>query len=113
MGKRCARDERKEQYWRGLVADWQASGLSVRAFCRRRLLSEASFYGWRRELRERDAVAGRSAFVPVQVVDSEAAVSPGFGIEVVLSGERSVRIGPGFDADTLRRVLAVLEEESC
>jgi hypothetical protein len=44
----------KERFWRKQVEAWQRSGLSVREFCRRRGLSEASFYAWRRELPLRD-----------------------------------------------------------
>lgn len=45
----------KEQFWRGCIARWRSSGLSVRDFCRRAALSEPSFYAWRRELARRDA----------------------------------------------------------
>jgi hypothetical protein len=34
-------------------------------------------------------------------------------IEVSLGGGRSVRVGPGFDEATLRRVIAALETPSC
>ena len=62
-----ARDERKERQWRGMIGEWQASGLSVRAFCERRGLTVGSFYAWRRVLERR--AAGKAAFVPVQVLD--------------------------------------------
>src|SRR5438477_9200666 len=61
-----ARDEQKERQWRQWIAEWRASGLSVRAFCDRRGLATPSFYHWRRVLRRRAAEA--AAFVPVQVV---------------------------------------------
>lgn len=48
------RDLEKEQYWRLAIDEHGGSGLSVRAFCHREGLSEASFYAWRRELRQRD-----------------------------------------------------------
>ncbi len=38
------RDERKEQQWQRWVAQWRASGLSVRAFCDRHGLATPSFY---------------------------------------------------------------------
>jgi hypothetical protein len=44
----------RAQFWREAVAGWQESGQSVRAFCRRRHLQEASFYFWGRTLQERD-----------------------------------------------------------
>jgi transposase-like protein len=100
------RDVRKEQQWRQRMEEWRASGLSVRAFCTRHGLSQPSFYAWRRELQRRDTE--QPAFVPVRVVDE---VVPARGVlEIVLANGRSVRVGPGFDAATLRQVVAVLEE---
>ena len=42
--------ERKRQRWPRELDRGQRSGESIRAFCQRRGLSEASFYGWRRRL---------------------------------------------------------------
>ena len=85
----------------------------MRAFCRLHDLSEPSMYGWRRTLAQRDADTVR--FVPVAIEADEetaAAGSDGEGrLELVLHGGRCLRIAPGFDADTLRQVLAVLEEQ--
>jgi hypothetical protein len=101
-------DSQKEQQWRRRLKEWQASGLSVRAFCKLRHLSQPSFYAWRRELAERDAL--RPAFVPVQVVGDESDGASDL-LELVLAGGRRVRVPAGFDAATLRRLLAVLEEQ--
>src|SRR5262249_61684194 len=46
-------DSGKERRWLEVMRAWQRSRLSVRHFCRRRGLSEPSFYAWRRVLRER------------------------------------------------------------
>jgi len=101
------RDQHKEQHWRQWIGAWRTSGLSVRAFCERRSLSEAHFYRWRRILQER--ATDRAAFVPVQLALADLA-APSGGVELVLTGGRTVRVAPGFDAPTLRRLLAVLEE---
>jgi transposase len=100
------RDLRKEQHWRRLIQLWKNSGLTVRAFCARHHITQPSFYAWRRELQQRDAA---NAFVPVRVVtdDQSASSTP---IEILLAGGRSVRITPGFDPATLRRLLSVLQE---
>ena len=103
-----ARDEAKEQQWRRRISQWRASGLSVRAFCARYGLATASFYHWRRVLERRGAEA--PAFVPVQVV-ADAVPAQASALEVVLVDGRVVRVVPGFDAATLRRLLAVLEGE--
>ena len=105
-----ARDDQKERQWRQWITEWRASGLSVRAFCGRRGLATPSFYHWRRVLQRR--AGEKSAFVPVQVV-AEAVPAPATGLEVVLTDGRVVRVAPGFDAATLRQLLAVLEGRPC
>ena len=101
-----AREERKERQWRRRISEWRASGLSVRAFCARHGLASASFYAWRGVPERRAAEHPES--VPVQVV-ADATPTQASALEVVLLGDRTVRIAPGFDAATLRRLLTVLE----
>jgi hypothetical protein len=105
------RDEEKERQWRRRIDQWRASGLSVRAFCARHGLATASFYNWRRVLQRR-AADEQPAFVPVHVV-AGAAPDQASALEVVLTDGRTVRVAPGFDATTLRRLLAVLEGRPC
>ncbi len=94
----------REQFWRGKLAEFAASGLSVQAFCRREALVESAFYFWRREIAGRDAkvaVAGKSkvkaskperpAFVPVPVASQPSSpTEPGLAIE--LRGGRVLRV---------------------
>lgn len=65
------RDPQREQFWRATLAEWSASGRTVRDYCRRHRLTETAFFYWRRELRRRGATpvpAASPAFVPVTVV---------------------------------------------
>jgi len=108
-------DPSKERFWRRMLAGWKTSGLTIRAYCHRQGLAEASFYTWRRQLaaRQRRDQASTPAtlplFVPVDVEDGVAAAV----LEVVLVGNRTIRVRPGFDRSTLAQVLALLEERSC
>jgi transposase-like protein len=111
------RDPGKEQFWRRLLAQWRDSGLSVRAFCRQHRLTEPNFYAWRRILDQRDAHGPR--FVPVRVVPepqppagNDSAPTAQAALELLLGPTRRLRIAPGFDAPTLRRLLALLEEKA-
>jgi transposase-like protein len=103
----------KERYWQSIVRRWERSKQTVRAFCGEHGLSEPSFYAWRRTLAERVQLAVEAkpgvlpAFVPVRVAPNSAATSV---LEVVAGSGRVVRVPPGFDAATLRSLLAVLEE---
>jgi hypothetical protein len=110
MAKGKQRDLHKEQQWRRWLRAWRASGWTVRAFCAEHGLSEQSFYAWRRTLSERDAEG--ALFVPVQVVADKPSVAAG-ALELVVSGNRTVLVRPGFDAATLRQLLAVLEDKPC
>jgi hypothetical protein len=50
--------------------------------------------------------------VPVQVV-TDPAPALASALELVLTDGRTVRVAPGFDAATLRQLLAVLEGRPC
>jgi hypothetical protein len=134
---RGQRDRAKEQYWRRHLAACRRSGQSVRTYCRVEGLSEPSFYAWRRVLTERGrehatsprlrentaavvgsraagaaeatAPAALSPFVPVRLVEDAAPAT----VEVVLRGGRVVRVAAGFAAQTLRAVVAALEDLPC
>lgn len=59
-------------YWRELMAEAAASGLSQRAFCRERGIAEPLFYHWRRVLAEEDARSARHATGPSARASVEA-----------------------------------------
>ena len=115
MPKRSAE---KEAFWRQALVDQQESGLSVRQFCRRKKIAEASFYGWKRELALRDrersgseghpgnASSPEQAFVPLRVTPAPLLVA---GLELLHPSGHVIRIPAGFDDETLRRVLSILE----
>lgn len=112
------RNPRKEQFWRDVMTRWRDSGLTVRAYCRRQRLSEASFYAWRQELAQRDEQAQPAAdaaavtFVPLTV--QAAACGPAeLPVEVVLANGRRLRVPVGVAPAVVRDLLAVLEETPC
>jgi hypothetical protein len=109
-------EQQKEQQWtrwRGLLSEQGESGQSIARFCRDRGLPLWQFYEWKRRLREAEV----KPFVAVEVVAAEAedatstAAVTSAAIEVRLCGGRSLLVGPGFEADHLRRLLVVLEQQ--
>jgi hypothetical protein len=99
--------------WRSLVSEQQASGQSVAAFCHERGMTSSQLFAWKKRLRE----AERAKFVEVQVAPrkephhSETTSERGRTIEIRLVRGCSLVVEPGFDADHLRALLAVLETE--
>ena len=103
------RSPERERFWREAVAGHKKSGLSVRAFCVDRGLSEPSFYAWRRELGQRGRAPmtpPAATFVPVQVVADST-------VEVVLPSGVVVRVPPATDAMAVARLVAALGSPSC
>ena len=101
-------DKGKERYWRRMIRERKALGVTVATFCQQRGISVHQYYWWQRQLRQRDgAVAVRQAtradaFVAVKV----AVCTP--PIELVHTSGCVIRVATGFDPDTLRGILATL-----
>jgi transposase-like protein len=47
----------REEHWRVVIAEQEASGKGIRDFCRERNLTEHSFYWWRQQLRKEKPIA--------------------------------------------------------
>jgi len=126
--------------WAGLIDEWKHSGLSLPKFCGRRGLKTTTMCGWvykpalKRAIetarrneevdRERPAKVRPSpglkaspAFVPVRLREliSGRTIEPidRSAIEVIVGAGRRVSVGPGFDSETLKRVIATLESSPC
>ena len=96
-----------------LVAEFESSGLKREAFCQQRGMAVGTLDKYRRR-----AHAGRRSsggpMVPVEVVWSTAQTSSSDtgrdGVLVVdLRSGRRIEVRRGFDAETLERLLAVLD----
>jgi hypothetical protein len=122
-----------ELQWRERIEAWRRSGQTQQEFCRAHGLSAGSFSHWKAELvrreglralvRAADAAAGgdRHERSPEALSWSEVrwpagaaeVAGAGGGFEIVLPRGWSVRLGPRFEAECLRRLLSVLEERPC
>jgi transposase len=95
-----------------LVAEYEASGLGCTAFCQQRglTLSTLARYRRRQEQTAGEAAEGKR-WLAVEVSGSAVVTSPekASGLAVVVPGGRRIEVGRGFDADTLQRLLAVVE----
>lgn len=135
MANRGERSVEKEAFWKLAVDEWRQAGTSVREFCRSNGLKESAFYFWRRELAKRQGLATAESgtrpartsapkletppaaslsptamFLPLTLRSQETAaseISEAGAIEIV-SGHHRVRVSPGFDEETLSRLLRLL-----
>ena len=124
-----------EQGWRERVDAWRRSGQKQVEYCRDHGIPESSLSRWKRELARRDqartlgaqrregaGVSGSAgvssgeelgwkqvAWPPAGAVAGEG----GSGLEVVLPNGWSIRLGPRFEAEALKRLLGVLGSVPC
>ncbi len=119
---RSERSVEKEQYWRLVVSEQRRSGLNIRMFCRRRAISEPSFYAWRKELRKRDAARAGSAggqLIPVSVVTANGENSTRIDaasnrhdtrgpLEIVAPSGFTLRFDHDTTSETISRLLDVI-----
>lgn len=115
---RKKQDEEKARFWQGTMREAARSGMSVRAFCRQRKLKEGQFYWWQRRLKQRRSPVCAGQRGSGRGPASFALVSddPGMrdaGLELVLGDGRRLRIHRGVDEQTLRAVLAAMEQPGC
>jgi hypothetical protein len=107
-------------HWRGLINDFQRSGMTHAEFCRRR---EISLHTFRKRLYGQKALAPgleRKAelvppeptrFVPVTLtppgdIPPVPATDP---LAILLPGGWRIVVGEGFDPETLRRLIDTIE----
>ena len=97
-----------------LVAEYEASGLTRDVFCQQRGLSVATLDKYRQRV-QKWARSGAGPMLPVEVVLSTAqgsnCAARGDGVLVVESRSgRRIEVGRGFDAETLERLLTILDK---
>jgi hypothetical protein len=95
-----------------LVAEHEASGLTRDVFCQQRGLSVVTLDKYRRRV-QKWARSGAGPMLPVEVVLSTGSncAARGYGVLVVESRSgRRIEVGRGFDAETLERLLTILDK---
>ena len=94
----------KEEQWKGLLAEWSASGLSREDFCKTKGVSVWALDYWRRKLRE-DRKGKNSRFVRVKPQPR----MNGAKIRIHLGGQMVVEIDGAVDEEELAKVLRAVK----
>jgi hypothetical protein len=117
MPRTCAVDLR----WNALLNDFRRRGPTQAEFCRLREISLRSFRNCLYQPRptkpapkdDHSAARADNDFLPVTVLPNPipmaAASQP--RLELVLSNERRIAVTPAFDPQTLRSLIAIVENE--
>ncbi len=79
------------------------------AYCRKRRLCVPHFYWWKKRVGEATATKFVEVRLPAPIAPGAAGDSR---VEVRLGNGRSLLVGPGFDAEHVRALLAVMESRA-
>lgn len=104
----------RREHWQQVIQRQQASGLPIQRFCQREHLAAATFFDWKRKIRQEQAASPAFTpatvnFAPVRIVPDASAAMPVGSIEIVLGRDRRIRLAGPVDKTALADVLAVLE----
>lgn len=118
----------RAHFWWDKIQAWRASGLSQGEFCEREGLNVGTMSRWKGRLCSLllnppsfalespvEQVGEDLSFIPVKVLDQEnpttdLEVETAPWLEIVLPGDRKVRVPSGFDPQSLKRLLETLED---
>jgi hypothetical protein len=108
--------------WNALIQDFRRSGLTQAEFCRRRQVSLHSFRKHLYQHRpsqpvpsdDRSSASTSHHFLPVTISpDPVASIAAHPHFELILSYGRRIAVAPGFDPQTLRHLIAIVEAHPC
>ena len=96
----------------GLVAEYEASGLSRQAFCNKHGLSLSTLNRHRKRQQMPSEPAETSGWVAVELSDAGQAPAsqPSSELSVLLSSCRRIEVRGGFDPKVLQQLVRVLEQ---
>ena len=91
--------------WRGHVEAWQRSGLRQAAYCRREGLRQGEFSLWKGRLTGQEQAKGGFATL---TLESTPPAGRDSALAIELPSGLRIAVAPGFDEQTLQRLLAAL-----
>jgi hypothetical protein len=102
---------RSRAEWSKQIALWRKSGLTARKFAAKAGLNAGTLTYWKYALgKEARLVSDRKTKFPL--IEMRGSVGRDDRFELELAGGRRLRVPATFEAEALRRLLAVLEERS-
>jgi hypothetical protein len=110
-------DQRRTRHqWQALVEGWAESGLTQKAYCTQQGISVTSFHRWREQLDQEAAVGDQALpeaapirLLPVQRHEAPTPLRSGPALTLVLATGLRVEVESHFEAETLRRLLGVVQ----
>lgn len=105
-GRRAVEYAEKRRLWQGRLDEWKDSGLTQAGYCRLHNLDARNFQYWKKRILPESCAAAALVEIPVGALSRRLPVGP--TLCLVIDGRYRIEIAPGFDADSLDRLVRVL-----
>lgn len=114
MGRMGSTTSVRARQMRGVLADWQGSGLTLREFAEQRGIPLSTLGWWRQVFRRAGNEDGKGVAAEHRVVFTEVPLPTNVArtsavLEIVLPSGHLVRVPAGADTATLHQVLRTLQ----
>ena len=97
--------EGKRDFWQQHIRKWEDSGLSQRKYCEINRINHNAF-AWRKNSFKKKKNGGNLIKIAPGIVCD--AIASDNRLELIINKTMSLKIGNGFNPDTLRQILEVL-----
>lgn len=111
MAKAPKRETARAREMRAILREWEASGLRLTEFARRRSIALSTLTWWRHQFRHGDSARRRPRaprFIEVRPVAPTAPTTTAAPFEVVLPTRTVIRVGAVFDPTALEQLVKTL-----
>lgn len=100
--------EKRHKEWMARIGDYEASGLTMAAWCQAHSFSKEQLKYW---IRKTKTTSPSPRFVPLTTTTYEE--SSAVSSLVVRIGKATIELRAGFDPQLLRKVVQALDDVSC
>lgn len=106
-GKRAAEYAEKHKLWQKRLGDWKRGGLTQAQYCRQNNLDPRNFLYWKKKILPNSGTVS-VVEIPTQVVRHSSFSANPPNLVLIIDGRFRVEVPPGFDANTLERLITFL-----
>ncbi len=96
--------QQRRKFWRTHIDQWEASGLSQRAYCVQHDLILHRFYNWRRRIKSDKN--SRVSFLPVSLAGNASFCKP--SVRIHTPNGYTIEIGGQLDSTEVNRLIAMV-----
>ena len=100
---------KRQNFWQDQFDSWRKSGLSQSGYCRQNKIDQQLFSKWKNKLLKiKGNTESRFVRIPKKILNDLSSPSE---IELTIKDQYKIKVNPGFNPETLKKLLSILEDK--